>query len=163
MKATRQSSIKVGDCFGLLEVIAKTEKFTQTNPRRTLFLCRCSCGVEKEIDAGNLKKGSIKSCGHLKREMAVKRGMLQRSERTQANIIYHGIKHSAVSRGLAFKLTFLQARLATGVDVYQKFAKEFATVYPLQYTDWIDLITRKGMRSVTFYLVVENVTRCGCL
>jgi hypothetical protein len=37
------------------------------------WLCRCDCGVEKEVSRGSLKCGSSKSCGCLKREMAAAR------------------------------------------------------------------------------------------
>jgi hypothetical protein len=38
--------------------------------RRTLFLCRCDCGVEKEVPLYSLKRGISKSCGCYARELA---------------------------------------------------------------------------------------------
>lgn len=38
--------------------------------KRTTYLCKCSCGNEKEIRADMLKTGKIKSCGCLNKEVS---------------------------------------------------------------------------------------------
>lgn len=49
----------VGQRFGMLLVIEKmpSDKIT------TRFLCRCDCGVEKELVGSEIKRGNWKSCG----------------------------------------------------------------------------------------------------
>lgn len=44
------------------------------------WLCLCSCGVERPVDAANLKNGKSPSCGHLRREKWLKRCEAQRNE-----------------------------------------------------------------------------------
>lgn len=48
-----------GQRFGELEVLVRAA----SRKGGTYWLCRCDCGVEKEIWAGNLRSGSRKSCG----------------------------------------------------------------------------------------------------
>ena len=50
----------VGVRFGLWIVLERRGK---TAAAKRLWLCRCDCGVEKEVVAGNLKSGLSQSCG----------------------------------------------------------------------------------------------------
>ena len=54
----------IGKKFGELTVISIADQ---------KLLVRCSCGVTKEIRAGNLRSGSTISCGHVQRELASER------------------------------------------------------------------------------------------
>lgn len=49
----------LGQRFGKLTVIAPAKSINS----RAYWLCRCDCGKEKTILAGNLKDGKSKSCG----------------------------------------------------------------------------------------------------
>ncbi len=51
----------VGQVFGQLTVIEYAGK--HLGKPYQYWLCQCSCGKRKEIDSGNLKKGTTKSCG----------------------------------------------------------------------------------------------------
>lgn len=51
---------EVGKKFGLWVVKARCPKLS-TGP--TMWLCRCACGVERNIVGANLKRGTTKSCG----------------------------------------------------------------------------------------------------
>lgn len=55
----------VGERFGRWEVIEQKQKYK--------VLCRCDCGVVREVCVGNLKRGGSRSCGCLLRETNVKR------------------------------------------------------------------------------------------
>ncbi len=55
----------VGQKFGRWTVIA----FTSVQKEMPMWLCRCECGIEKEVHGGNLRKGLTRSCGCLKREV----------------------------------------------------------------------------------------------
>lgn len=54
----------IGKRFGRLEVIKEECK----DDRGTHFLCRCDCGMEKVVLGQNLRNGSTKSCGCLRRD-----------------------------------------------------------------------------------------------
>lgn len=49
----------VGKIFGELEVIGEAP----AKGRNTYWLCRCSCGAEKNVGTSNLLQGRTKSCG----------------------------------------------------------------------------------------------------
>lgn len=57
--------IKDGDKFGEWTVL-KAYSSTGQKPKS---LCRCSCGVEKEVSNANLRNGHSKSCGHLRKRI----------------------------------------------------------------------------------------------
>ena len=54
-----------GSTFGRISVVARAGK-DQTGS--TLWLCRCSCGAEKNIAGHLLRRGQVKSCGCLRAE-----------------------------------------------------------------------------------------------
>jgi len=58
--------------FGKLTAIGAFRERRGTQ-KVTLATCHCSCGVEKDIELRNLKRGSTKSCGCLKLELFSKR------------------------------------------------------------------------------------------
>ena len=55
--------IEPGDKFGEWTVIAKSDA------KLGYFLCRCSCGTEREVLRSSLLRGLSKSCGHSKRRV----------------------------------------------------------------------------------------------
>lgn len=57
----KSKPIKVGDRFGEWTVIDKGEKSGYS-------FCRCSCGVEREVNNYFLQNGRSRSCGHVTRE-----------------------------------------------------------------------------------------------
>lgn len=56
--------IKNGDKFGEWVVI---KAYSSTTGTKAKSLCRCSCGVEREVANSNLRNGHSKSCGHLRK------------------------------------------------------------------------------------------------
>ena len=63
----RYPPIKKGQVFERLTVLSRAEK--QGGMR--MWLCQCSCGVERAIRDAHLKKGITKSCGCLSRDVQV--------------------------------------------------------------------------------------------
>lgn len=57
----KSKPLKVGDRYGEWVVIDKGKKSGHS-------LCRCSCGVEREVNNQSLKNGRSRSCGHVTRE-----------------------------------------------------------------------------------------------
>lgn len=61
-----------GQTFGRWTVISKSHK----GARGEIFwLCRCECGSEKPVTAGNLRSGTSTSCGCYHREVVTAHGM----------------------------------------------------------------------------------------
>lgn len=60
MPALGQGSDLVGQKFGLLTVIERSEK---KKDYMSIWVCRCSCGNVKEVRINHLRGGQIKSCG----------------------------------------------------------------------------------------------------
>lgn len=100
------SKIKVGDVFTRLTVVKQIPRnlYDTRNVKRTLFECMCSCGTTKIVDAGNLKKG-VKSCGCLKKELAIQKGKDKRTKESYLNSFYGDYKRSAKNRKLTFNLS----------------------------------------------------------
>ncbi len=55
----------IGQKFNRFTVLEKTDKRKNGS---IVWLCKCDCGVIKEIDGSSLKSGKVKSCGCLKIE-----------------------------------------------------------------------------------------------
>lgn len=55
----KKAEIHTGDCFGRLTIIKEVPK----RGKFRYFLCRCTCGNEKVIAMGALRKGVTVSCG----------------------------------------------------------------------------------------------------
>ena len=55
--------------WGRLEVVGEgSGRVTSCGKRLRSILCRCECGVEKEVDLNSLRRGGVRSCGCIKRE-----------------------------------------------------------------------------------------------
>lgn len=100
----KQTTIQIGDRFGKLVVVSKEGKLP-SKPRRIVFKCKCDCGNDKLIDAGNLKKPGPRSCGCERKRLAKEKGKRQRTEFSYFNLLYGNTKRSAKSRKLKFDLS----------------------------------------------------------
>ena len=60
-----------GKTFGRLNVLGPVRSEHGT----IVWLCRCSCGTEKEFYGSNLKTGNVESCGCLALELKTKHGL----------------------------------------------------------------------------------------
>jgi hypothetical protein len=54
--------------FGRLEVLKRVENNKQNKPQ---WLCQCNCGNKSIVSGGNLKNGSVRSCGCLQKEKVI--------------------------------------------------------------------------------------------
>ena len=57
-------SVTIGEVFGRLTVIGTAA----SRAGKAYWLCRCSCGTEREYDAYNVKSGHSLSCGCISKE-----------------------------------------------------------------------------------------------
>ena len=62
---------ETGNVYGRLTVVRSANKLNKD--KRLLWLCKCSCGAEKEVIGRSLRKGWVKSCGCLHRDLLKKR------------------------------------------------------------------------------------------
>lgn len=79
-----------GLTFARFLVLKQVESIRKNSPR---FLCRCECGVQKEVEGRHLRSGKIKSCGCL---IAENRGKSQKTHgqtRTPEYSIWRGIRY----------------------------------------------------------------------
>jgi len=58
---------ETGNVYGQLLVLGTNGNINKA--KRLLWLCKCSCGAEKEIIGRSLRKGWVKSCGCLQRKI----------------------------------------------------------------------------------------------
>ena len=68
--------------FGRLTAI----NFAYSKNGRAFWHCKCECGNEKDVSTKDLRRGTIKSCGCLRREITSKRQKTHGSTETR---IYH--------------------------------------------------------------------------
>ena len=70
---TRAKSVKVGDKFGRLEVVAVGQR---DGTYRYYAICKCSCGSDiKSIRMDNLTDGLVVSCGCYQKEQTTSHGL----------------------------------------------------------------------------------------
>ena len=60
-----------GKRFGRLVVIGRDLSNTSKHDR--YWLCKCDCGNTKSVTTGHLTSGTVRSCGCIKKEMAIER------------------------------------------------------------------------------------------
>lgn len=81
----------VGQHFGRLTVVGQAE----TKNGHRYWQCHCDCGGENVVIHGNLKRGSVQSCGCLRKEVTTRRmtihGSAGRGRRTRAYGIWSGM------------------------------------------------------------------------
>jgi hypothetical protein len=102
----------IGQKFGRLTTIRYFAKDRPDQNKHAYYECICECGNKTECRLEHLKKGKIKSCGCLSRELASKRN----KGKTPASYlpdnlsakrrIFKNYKREALERGLEFPLDF---------------------------------------------------------
>lgn len=77
---------RVGEKYGRLTVILRVPN------RPSYWLCRCECGIEKEIHSGNLTSGRQTSCGCSRMESVQKANSTHRETKTRLYRIWSNMK-----------------------------------------------------------------------
>lgn len=69
-RTTTSSAIDLtGKKFGRWTVLRKGDSHTTpSGQRKTMWYCRCDCGVERDVDSCNLTSGATQSCGCLQKD-----------------------------------------------------------------------------------------------
>lgn len=78
----------VGKTFDRLTVINDTGKRSKSN---IIWMCKCTCGSNKEVLGTNLNRKYTRSCGCLKREKDTVHGDSPRGNRTPEYITYRSM------------------------------------------------------------------------
>lgn len=92
MATKKLPQICSGSQYGYWTVISKAEsrKYISTSGYESfdpVWICRCTCGVEKNVIASSLLSGRSKSCGCAKNKRNIKHGM----HRTSEYVIWSGM------------------------------------------------------------------------
>ena len=108
---------ETGNRYGRLIVLKRVE-----NDRfgKCHWLCHCDCGDMCTIGGANLRSGTTKSCGCLKRESMIKYNKTWRLHNGQAafNQLYLRYERGAKTRGLRFDLTKEDLSFLTQMNCY---------------------------------------------
>lgn len=117
LKREKQFPIQIGEVFGRLTVLNKTEK--RTKSCNAYFLCECSCGVYKEVLGNSLRRGTTTSCGCYQKEVMKELRRLGIGESTY-NTLEGKYKHGAQTRkgGLPYQLETEQFRSLVVLNCY---------------------------------------------
>lgn len=83
-----------GESFGRLTVISDTH----SGPRKK-WLCKCSCGTEKEIAQLELRSGETQSCGCIRREQLAARNTIHGLTDTYTYKKWKGMHRRVASSG----------------------------------------------------------------
>lgn len=89
-----RKSIPVGTTFGRLTVICQASDYISPDGRKhaARLLCKCSCGNERIVHAGNLTTGKSQSCGCLTTERSRARSVTHGASGTREHSIWKGIR-----------------------------------------------------------------------
>lgn len=92
-----------GERFGRWKVLGRAEKSTKSGTR---WLCRCKCGIEKDISGAALRHGGTKSCGCLSTELAAKRFTTHGGRRTKLYGVWCAMKRRCYNKNVSDYLRY---------------------------------------------------------
>lgn len=110
----------IGKKFGRLLPIERA----QSRHNRTCWLCQCDCGKTKVVLGENLRKGKTKSCGCIRKELALNQVRYAQEQRhlplgeAAFNVMYSIYKFHAEERNLSFDISEEQFRKLTKGNCY---------------------------------------------
>lgn len=108
--------------FGRLTVIKDVGR---SKDRQILWLCKCDCGNEKIVRAGNLKNGHIRSCGCLQQESRKIHSVTHGLSKTRIYKIYLGMKKRCYNKN------YIQFDLygGRGITICNEWLSDFINFY----------------------------------
>lgn len=84
------SSLKSGDKFSRLTIIDPVGSMDRNHHR--LLLCKCDCGTERYLPWNDIRRGSIRSCGCLQRELLSARATTHGETKCRLYRVWSGMK-----------------------------------------------------------------------
>lgn len=83
-----------GRRFGRLTVVGRAENYVSPRGKQaTRWICQCDCGKKTTVVGGDLRDGSVKSCGCFFRECASKFNTTHGQSKTRLFKIWTGMKN----------------------------------------------------------------------
>lgn len=83
----KRSQVLPGAVFGRWTVIRRLPR----DGKRYFVLCRCSCGVKKQVNINNIVQGVSRSCGCLERELNIRRSTKHGMANNRAYFSWYGM------------------------------------------------------------------------
>lgn len=125
----REEKSIIGETHGEYTVLAEAER---DRHGRRMFLCRCSCGVEKVVLKQSLLSGNTKSCGHLSREKTAdrsrKHGLCESYPRTMKSVRQH---FKFIREGYSgYARWELDKRYSDDAEGSAQFVQDLVALYP---------------------------------
>lgn len=85
---SKSNPINIGDIFHRWTILTQPSLKQYGKYKRSFVLCRCLCGIEKEIALTYLKNNTSKSCGCLSREIS---SNICKQRNTTHNLSHHSL------------------------------------------------------------------------
>lgn len=90
-----RTTMEPGFQFGQLTLVEKFGISSKT--RKPMWLCQCICGTKKVIRLASLKRGSVTSCGCMRKNKAKAREVIEIRDRTLVRRITELAKQSGTT------------------------------------------------------------------
>lgn len=94
-----------GEKFGYLTLLKFLRKEIINKRHKYIYLVKCICGKEKELDICDLKKGTTRSCGCLRKKLQSERKIKPPGIAARNNLYNIYLKTCVEKRGYEFELT----------------------------------------------------------
>ena len=82
-----------GQTFGLLTVARRAPNYISKTGQEAVWHCRCECGNELDVRAGQLRSGHTKSCGCFQKKAAAKSSTVHGGATTKLYGVWSSMKH----------------------------------------------------------------------
>lgn len=82
-----------GQTFGLLTVARRAPNYISKTGQEAVWHCRCECGNELDVRAGQLRSGHTKSCGCFQKKAAAKSSTVHGGAATKLYGVWSSMKH----------------------------------------------------------------------
>jgi hypothetical protein len=114
----------IGQTFGRLTVIGEGELYISPGGRSySTSICRCECGVTKQVVTGSLIRGKTRSCGCLRKQLMTTHGQLSAGKRSKEYKCWNSIK----SRCLNCKHKQFKNYGGRGITICDEWLNSFET------------------------------------
>lgn len=141
-----------GEKFGRLTVIKRVESHIEpSGGRRTMWLCKCTCGNTKIIGARELTRGYTKSCGCLHNEKTKQRTTKHGKINTRIYKIWLSMKQ----RCLRPSNPYYENYGARGIKVCDRWL-DFENFYNDMYKSYVKHIKEFGEKDTTLDRIDVN-------
>ena len=115
-----------GQIFGNLVVVKRVEDHvTCGGQKKTMYLCKCSCGNMKVIQSASLRNGRTKSCGCINSEKLKARRTTHGMRKTKAYSTWAGIK----TRCFNYKSERFKDYGGRGITMCDEWKNDFQSFY----------------------------------